>query len=96
MIDKKRALKDLCDLYYAQGYHSGRWTDELQMDDTSEEYLATMVTFAEEYDIEYDKDLSHYIEDEEYEAECYTMDNMGYSLFLKIEEKLLTILGIYD
>ena len=96
MVDKKRVLKDLCDLNYAQGYHSGRWTDELQMNDTSEEYLATMVTFAEEYDIEYDKDLSHYVENEEYEAECYTMDNMGYSLFLKIEEKLLIILGVYD
>lgn len=91
-IDKKRALKDLCDLYYAQGYHSGRWTDEAQMDSTAEEYLATMVTFAREYDIIFDEELSHYIEDEEYEAECYTMDRMGYEIFILVEKHLLEIL----
>jgi len=92
MIDKKRALKDLCDLYYEQGYHSGRWTDELQMDATSEEYLETMKKFAETYEIEYDDDLSHYVQDYEYEAECYTMDAMGYDLFQTIKKKLLDII----
>lgn len=91
-MDKKKALRDICDLYYVQGLHSGRWENELMMDASAEEYLATMVTFAEAYEIEYDKDLSHYIQDEEYEAECYTMDTMGYELFILVEKKLLDII----
>lgn len=90
--DKKRALKDLCDLHYAQGLHSGRWEDENAMDASAEEYLATMVTFAKEYDLIFDEELSHYIEDEEYEAECYTMDRMGYEIFILVEKHLLNIL----
>ena len=92
MYDKKRVLKDLCDLHYANGLHSGRWEDEGRMDSSAEEYLATMIMFAEEYNIEYDKDLSHYIEDEEYEAECYTMDRMGFEIQEMVEKKLLDIL----
>jgi hypothetical protein len=91
-MDKKRVLKDLMDLKYAQGLHSGRWENEYTMDSTAEEYLATMIMFAEEYNIEYDKDLSHYIEDEEYEAECYTMDRMGYVIKEKVQDKLLELL----
>lgn len=90
-MDKKRILRDLCDLYYAQGLHSGRWEDERAMDSSAEIYLATMVTFAKEYDIIFDEELSHYIEDEEYEAECYTMDRMGYEIFLLVEKHLLEI-----
>ena len=96
VYSKYRILKDLNNLHYAQGLHSGRWEDELQMDSSAEEYLATMVTFAEEYDIEYDKDLSNYIEDEEYEAECYTMDRMGYELFILIEKRLVDLLELDD
>lgn len=96
MVDKKRALRDLCDLNYTFGLFSGRWEEEANMNMASEEYLATMTLFAEEYDIEYDKDLSNYIEDEEYEAECYTMMYMADSIYEKVKEKLLTILGIYD
>ena len=92
MYDKKRVLKDLRDLHYAQGLHSGRWEDENMMDISAEEYLATMVMFAKEYDIIFDEELSHYIEDEEYEAECYTMDRMGYEIFILVEKKLIDIL----
>ena len=90
-VDKKRALKDLCDLHYAQGLHSGRWENELAMDSSAEEYVKTMKTFADEYNIIYDDDLSHYIEDEEYEAECYTMDRMGYEIFILVEKHLVEI-----
>lgn len=89
--DNKRVIKDLIDLGYAQGLHSGRWEDELSMDDSSEEYLATMILFAEEYDIEYDKDLSNYIEDEN-ESKCYAMDSMGFTIYLAVKDKLVNIL----
>ena len=92
-MDKKRILKDLCDLNYSYGYHCGRWTDDNQMDDSAEEFLAIMVTFAEEYNIEYDKNLSHYIQDEEYEAECYTEDEMGYQIYEKVQSKLIEYLN---
>ena len=91
-MDKKKALRDICDLYYAYGLHGGRWETEALMDSTAEEFLATMVMFAEAYNVEYDKELSHYIQDEEYEAECYTMDTMGYEIFALVEKKLLDIL----
>lgn len=91
-FDKKRVLKDLIDLSYANGLHSGRWEDELKMDMSAEEYLATMTMFAEEYNIEYDKDLSHYIEDEEYEAECYTEDRMAFCIYEKVLDKLIDII----
>ena len=90
--DKVRALRDLCDLNYSYGYHCGRWTDDNQMDDSAEEFLAIMVTFAEEYDIEYDKNLSHYIQDAEYEATCYRMDEMGYQIYEKVKSKLVDII----
>lgn len=92
-MDKQRILKDLCDLNYSYGYHCGRWTDDNQMDDSAEEFLAIMVTFAEEYNIEYDKNLSHYIQDEEYEAECYTKDEMGYQIYEKVQSKLVEYLN---
>ena len=95
-MDKKKALKDICDLNYAFGLFSGRWEEEAKMDMASEEYLATMTLFAEEYNIKYDKNLSHYIEDEEYEAECYTMMYMADSIYEKTKEKLLEILEIYN
>lgn len=91
-MDKKRILRDLIDLNYTQGLLSGRWENENAMDFAAEEYLATMVTFAEVYNIEYDKDLSHYIEDEEYEAKCYTMERMGYVIKEKVQDKLLELL----
>ena len=96
MFDKKRVIKDLCDLNYTFGLFSGRWEEENKMDMAAEEYLETMRLFADEYKIEYDKELSHYIEDEEYEAECYTMMYMADSIYDKVKEKLLTILGIYN
>ena len=86
------ALKDLCDLHYANGLHTGRWEDEYSMDSSSEEYLSTMKTLADKYRLEYDKDLSNYVEDDEYEAECYTMDRMGFELQEIVEKHLLDIL----
>lgn len=85
-------LRDLCDLHFAEGLHTGRWEDDSAMDDSAEEYLATMIALAEKYNIEYDKDLSNYIEDNEYEAECYTMDRMGFEVKELIEKHLLEIL----
>ena len=93
--NKYEILKDLNDLYYAEGLHHGRWEDEEQMDSSAEQYLATMVALAEKYEIEYDKDLSNYIVDEEYEAECYTMERMGSEIFLILEEMLADLLEIY-
>lgn len=91
-----RALRDFGDMNYAYGLHCGRWENEDFMDSSAEEYLDTMIVFAEEYEIEYDKDLSHYIQDEEYEAECYTMDNMGYEIQMLLTKKLLDIINGID
>ena len=92
--DKKEAmynevLKDLCDLHFAEGLHTGKWENEEAMDESAEEYLATMIMLAEKYNLTYDKDLSNYIEDEEYEAECYTMDRMGFEVREIVEKHLL-------
>lgn len=95
--DKKEAmysevLRDLCDLHFAEGLHTGKWEDEDAMDESAEEYLETMTMLADKYHLEYDKNLLNYIEDEEYEAECYTMDRMGFEVREIVEKHLLEIL----
>lgn len=84
-------LRDLCDLHYANGLHTGRWEDELAREDSCEEYLATMVSLADKYHLEYDKNLSNYIEDED-NPEYHAMDNMGFELQELVEKHLLEIL----
>lgn len=90
-IDKKRVLRDLCDLHYANGLHTGRWEDELAREESCEEYLATMITLAEKYHLNYDKNLENYIEDEDNPEYC-TMDTMGFELQQIVEKYLLDII----
>lgn len=90
--NENEVLKDLCDLHFANGLHTGKWEDESAMDESAEEYLATMVALAEKYNIKYDKVLSNYVKDKEYEAECYTMDYMGSDIQELVEKHLLELL----
>lgn len=94
--DKKEAmynetLRDLCDLHYANGLHTGRWEDEYGREESCEEYLATMVALAEKYHLNYDKNLENYIEDEDNPEYC-AMDTMGFELQEIVEKHLLEIL----
>lgn len=84
-------LKDLCDLHYANGLHTGKWEDEYAQEDSAEEYLATMIALAEKYHLIYDKNLENYIEDED-NPEYYAMDTMGFELQEIVEKHLLEIL----
>lgn len=92
MVDKVKILKDLVDLEYAHGLFCGRWEEEKNMDFSSEEYLATVIMFAEVYNIEYDKNLEHYIQDEEYEAKCYTMEYMADVIHEKVLSEIVELL----
>lgn len=89
MYKKDQYLADLVHLKFEEGLHCGRWEDEAYMDETAENYLHEMKKLADKYNIEYIDDLSHYIQDEEYEAECYTMDYMAEELKEKVELELL-------
>ena len=94
--DKKEAvydeiLRDLCDLHYANGLHTGKWEDELAREESCEEYLETMVSLAEKYHLIYDKNLENYIEDED-DPEYNAMDTMGLELQEIVEKHLLEIL----
>lgn len=94
--DKKEAmydeiLRDLCDLHYANGLHTGRWEDEYAKEESSEEYLATMVALAEKYHLSYDKNLENYIDDED-DPEYMAMDAMGFEIQEIVEKHLLEIL----
>lgn len=89
MYKKDQYLADLVHLKFEQGLHCGRWEDERAMDETAENYLYEMKKLADKYNIEYIDDLSHYVQDEEYEAECYTMDCMAAELREKVELELL-------
>lgn len=94
--DKKEAmydeiLRDLCDLHYANGLHTGKWEDELAREESCEEYLETMVSLAEKYHLSYDKDLENYIDDED-DPEYMAMDTMGFELQEIVERHLLEIL----
>lgn len=84
-------LRDLCDLHYANGLHTGRWEDESAREDSCEEYLATMVSLAEKYHLSYDKNLENYIEDEDNPEYC-AMDTMGFELQEIVEKHLLEVL----
>lgn len=94
--DKKEAmydeiLRDLCYLHYANGLHTGKWEDELAREESCEEYLETMVSLAEEYHLNYDKNLENYIEDKD-DPEYKVMDTMGFELQEIVEKHLLEIL----
>ena len=84
-------LRDLCDLHYANGLHTGKWEDELAIEESCEEYLATMVALAEKYHLSYDKNLENYIDDED-DPEYMAMDAMGFELQEIVEKHLLEIL----
>lgn len=94
--DKKKAmynetLRDLCDLHYADGLHTGRWEDEYAREESCKEYLAVMVALAEKYNLIYNENLEDYIINEN-DPECYAMDNMGSELQEIVEKHLLEIL----
>ena len=84
-------LRDLCDLHYENGLHTGRWEDEYGREESCEEYLTTMVALAEKYHLSYDKNLENYVEDED-NPEYYAMDTMGFELQEIVEKHLLEIL----
>lgn len=92
MSKKMRAIRDLADIYYYQGYHAGRWEHENDMDASAEFYVEKMKEFADEWDIAYSPDPSEYIYDEG-ESECYTLDHMGYEIFDMVTKKLATIIN---
>ena len=89
MYKESSYLPDLVHLKFEEGLHCGRWEDEGAMDESAEHYLHEMKELADKYNIEYIDDLNHYIQDEEYEAECYTMDYMAEELKEKVELELL-------
>lgn len=82
-------LNDLRHINYVEGLHHGRWEDESAMDESADEYLKEMKRVADKYCIEYINDLDAYIEDLEYESECYTKDRMASELRELIECELL-------
>lgn len=91
MYNENEVLRDLCDLFYANGLHTGRWENELGIEESCEEYLATMVALAEKYHIEYDKDLANYVDDED-NPEYMAIDRMGLEIQEIVEKYLLEIL----
>lgn len=88
-------LNDLRYINYVEGLHCGRWEDDSAMDESADEYLKEMIKMADKYGIEYVKDLDYYVEDPEYEPECYTRDRMGSELREMIECELLKRI-VYD
>lgn len=89
-FDKKEVIEDLIELKYYHGYHCGRWEDERDREDSSDEYLKIMKLFADKYHIEYDDNLDNYCDngDEDY----YKKDEMGCTIKDKLEEYLTDLL----
>lgn len=84
-------LKDLCDLHYANGLHTGKWEDEYAQEDSAEEYLDTMVALAEKYHLTYNKNIEDYVDYED-DPEYYAVDAMGFEIQEIVEKHLLEIL----
>ncbi len=87
MINKKNVLKDLMEIEYIQGYHSGRWTNEQDQNASSIYYLENIIRIADKYKLKYDKNINNY-KDEDYIVEDY----MGHIIKSKLENYLIQIL----
>lgn len=91
----EQLLKDLCDIHYEQGIHSGLWEDELNHESSANNYLEKMKMFADEYNIEYYDDVKDNFNPETWEEEfgddmiCYAEDELGFDLKVAVCTKIL-------
>ena len=89
-MDKKEVIEDLIELKYYHGYHCGRWENEYDREDSAEEYLKNMKEFADKYNIQYDDDLNHYADEDDWIF--YKQDEMACTIKDKLEEHLTDLL----
>ena len=90
-MNKAKALSIYKEIQTAQGEHNSRWRDELDHDDSAEEYLNTMRFWADKFEIKYDPDYKNY-DDPESCDEAQLKDAMGYELKQILDKKLQDII----
>ena len=90
-MNKAEALTIYKEIQTAQGKHNGRWRDELDHDDSAEEYLNTMKYWADRFKIEYDPDYKNYDDPKDCD-ESQLKDAMGYELKQILDKRLETII----
>lgn len=89
--DLTQVLRDLMDIKYQDGLHTGRWEDEYGREYSSTAYLDEMESYAKKYQIYYDDELENY-RDEDHENEYQMKDAMGFEIQLILEKKLVNLL----
>lgn len=95
-MNKAEALKMYKEVQITQGKHNGRWTNELDQEDSSIEYMEKMIDFAEKLKIDFDHNPKAYQwdqdEDPEEDETYFNYDAMGYELRCIIDKKLEDII----
>ena len=91
-MNKADALTIYKEIQTAQGEHNGRWRDELDHDDSAQEYLETMIYWADKFKIDYDKDYHNYSDGDDDLDNAQLKDAMGYELKIILDKKLQDII----
>ncbi len=77
---------------YIQGCHNGRWTNEYDRKDSSEEYLNHMKEIADNYNIDY-SDMINIKNDKKVDEYCIN-DVLGYDIKRAVEKHLMELLNV--
>jgi len=87
-MNKQIVIKDLIRISKRQGEHEGRWEEnEYNREEECEDYLSEMMSYADDYGIQYGE-LEEYREFDN-EAEFELQEHLGYYLFEELTEKLM-------
>ena len=91
----KGMIRELADMNYKQGMHSGKWETGYDKETTAEEYLSQMQSYASYHGIPFSYNLEDNFKDkEEYEDLMedgveYAMDEEGARLKSLVEVKII-------
>lgn len=88
-------IRELANLNYIEGRHSGKWDYCEDKETVGDEYLEEIFPFAREYGVPFDYDLKNNFEEEEWKEYGkmnigYAMDYLGHELKESIEERIIS------
>lgn len=88
-------IRELANLNYIEGRHSGKWEYCEDKEIVGDEYLEEMFPFAKAYGVPFDYELENNFDEEEWdeylnEGIGYAMDALGHSIKETVEDKLIS------
>lgn len=101
MTDKEKVLnliRELIELSYLDGKHSGKWECCEDKESVGDEYIGDMIPFALSHNIPFDYDLEKNFDKDTWEDYLkfglgYAMEEHGHNLKELVEEKIISMIS---